>query len=164
MKKIGVISDTHSNCTAIDRCILKAPDVDMWLHLGDFLLDAEELQLRSGKPVHAVKGNCDLICPASLKPVDTEIVVSIEETKLLLVHGHMHGIGDYPNMKAAYRAEELGCNVLLYGHTHVSEVDAYGNLLIANPGSPSRPRQGRKPSFAILEVNGGKVSAHIVTL
>lgn len=164
MKKIGVISDTHGNYTVIDRCLSKAPDVDMWLHLGDLLLDAEELRLRSGKPVHAVMGNCDIICPAFLKPIGFETVVSVEDAKLLLVHGHMHGIGEFQNMKAAYRAEELGCNVLLYGHTHVSEVDAFGHLLMVNPGSPARPRQWRKPSFAILEVNGEKVRANIVTL
>ena len=164
MKKIGVISDTHGDILAIDRCIEKAPDVDMWFHLGDLVPDAETLETRSGKPVYAVKGNCDLGFPVPKKQAKSETVITVEDTKIFLIHGHLYGVGDHSPMRAVYRAEELSCGVLLYGHTHVSEVDKYGPLLIVNPGSPSRPRQGRKPSFALLTVDGSNAGARIVTL
>ena len=47
-------------------------------------------------------------------------------------------------------ARENKCDILVYGHTHVKKLEKKDNLIILNPGSPSRPRD-YAPSFAILE-------------
>lgn len=159
MIRLGVMSDSHGDPLAVRRCIAMAEDVDAWLHLGDLVSDAEILTRVSGKPVHAVRGNCDGYCA-----YDAEKVVCFEGARLLLVHGHRHGVDMYSAMTAAYRAEELFCDALLYGHTHVSTVEAWGKLLIVNPGSPRAPRLGRKPSFAIVTIDGRDVNARIITL
>ncbi|MCX7781368.1 MAG: metallophosphoesterase family protein, partial [Negativicutes bacterium] len=51
--RIGVISDTHGNATAIRKAVIAAGPVDMWLHAGDFSQDANVLADLSGLPVTA---------------------------------------------------------------------------------------------------------------
>ena len=82
----------------------------------------------------------------------------------MMMHGHTHGVSPYSYDKAAYRAEELHCSVLLFGHTHISIVNNDGRVLAVNPGSPSCPRGGRSPSFALLEIENGDVRAEIITM
>ena len=50
-----------------------------------------------------------------------------------------------------YAAEEED----VFGHTHVPLCEYYGDALLINPGSPSRPRGGSKPCFAVLTLQKG---------
>ena len=51
------------------------------------------------------------------------------------------------------------------GHTHVPLVKWYGDVLLVNPGSPSRPRSMDGPTFGVLTLNEGeKPSAEIIRL
>ncbi len=159
MKRIGILSDTHGNWDAMKACIAAAGAIDAWFHLGDFSIDAEQLIKLTGKPVHAIAGNCD-----NFTKFPTELIIELEGMKLLLMHGHKYGVYAGDTYRACLRAEELGCNALFYGHTHISEITNNGGLIIINPGSPSEPRCGKKPSFAIAELNDGILRAKIITL
>jgi len=170
--RIAVISDTHGSFAAIDRCILRAGDVDAWFHLGDYASDARYLRDKVNVPVYSVYGNCDggmgTACPEEIFPAPqrenaNERVVTIGGVRVFLCHGHDYDV-DLAPFTLSYRAEELDCAAALYGHTHVSSLMQYGGLMMLNPGSPSRPRMGRQPSFAIMQVLGGKVNASIITL
>ena len=172
MIRIGVISDTHGSAGSIDRCIRLAGEVDGWFHLGDYASDAKRLAERTGKPVYSVLGNCDSFSfvdpeenafPAPQKRVASERVVTVDGARIFLCHGHRYDV-DIASYTLSYRAEELGCAAALYGHTHRAELSAFGRVLILNPGSPSRPRAGAKPSFAVLEIENGDVNASIITL
>ena len=172
MIRIGVISDTHGSAGAIDRCIEAAGEVACWFHLGDVVSDGKELEKRSGLPVYRVLGNCDwgmtqeteeVKFPGKQKRVTTELVVSIGGARVLLTHGHLYDV-DMGSYTLGCRAEELNCAAALYGHTHVAELSAFGAVLKLNPGSPSRPRAGRKPSFAVMEIENGDVNASIKIL
>ena len=171
MKRIGVISDTHGSRLAIDACISAAGNVDGWFHLGDYASDAKYLRERSGKPVYTVFGNCDGASFTSIeehafqlpqKRITAEAVVTVENARIFLCHGHTYDV-DLAPYTLSYRAEELNCAAALYGHTHRGELSAFGPLLLLNPGSPSRPRGGSMPTFAILEVDGSGVNARMVT-
>ena len=59
---------------------------------------------------------------------------------------------------------ELGCNVALYGHTHIPKLDYDGKLYIINPGSPSCPRGGAPRTFAILTAECGSLNAKMMQL
>ena len=170
--RIGVISDTHGSIAAVDRCILRAGEVACWFHLGDISSDADNLSKKVGVPVYSVLGNCDFRygsdCPEDAFPEPqkyyaAERVVTVGGARIFLCHGHDYEVSLAP-FTLSYRAEELGCAAALYGHTHVASLMNYGGLLLLNPGSPSRPRNGRAPSFAIMTVVGGKVNADIITL
>lgn len=156
MMLVGVISDTHGSSASIDMALKKLPDADVWLHLGDNVHDAEYMRAK-GQNVCLVRGNCDF------SNDELERIEVFEDARVFMTHGHQYGV-DYDRTLLTYRAEELMCNVALYGHTHISLIEASGGLLIVNPGSPSRPRNGRKPSFACLSINGSDVNSRIVVL
>ncbi|MBR3382973.1 MAG: metallophosphoesterase [Clostridia bacterium] len=172
MKRICVISDTHGSSSALDAVLLAAGEADGYFHLGDVAGDAKRIAEKTGKPVYAVLGNCDwgfsreteeCVFPAPQKRVTTELVVRVEDARIFLTHGHLYDV-DMGGCTLGYRAEELNCAAALYGHTHRGELSAFGRVLKLNPGSPSRPRGGSRPSYAILEVDGGDVNAGIKIL
>lgn len=84
--RIGVISDTHGVKKAMDRVILDAGKVDLWLHAGDYSQDAPYLEAKTGVPVYAVCGNCDVY--EDRGPV--EFVTKLEGTTLAMVHGNRY--------------------------------------------------------------------------
>lgn len=161
--KLAVVSDTHGCLSALDVCIECAGRVDAWCHLGDLTSDAEALMRKTDAQVFAVRGNCDYLDGAARK-YESEAVIELGGARILMMHGHLYGVSPYSYDKAAYRAEELHCGVLLFGHTHISLVNSDGRVLAVNPGSPSCPRGGRRHSFALLEIENGDVRAKIITL
>ena len=148
---IGVMADTHGSAYGIERAVLAAGDVDIWFHLGDVLSDAKALESRTGKPVYRVRGNCDF---SDIYP--SENTVEIGGVRILFTHGHTLGV-KYGIDSLFYRAEELNCDIALFGHTHAPTIEASGKLLAVNPGSPSNPRSGYAPSIAILRIENGEV-------
>lgn len=161
MKRYGVISDTHGDLYAIDSALRAIGDVDEYIHLGDIVSDAERIGDKTKKPVHAVLGNCDLFSLAKGRYTH-ELVLESEGAKLLLVHGHKLDIDANSTYYARERAEQLGCGALLYGHTHIPSLRNYGGLIVLNPGSPSRPRGGFKPSAAVIEIENGVIRAKLL--
>ena len=157
--RILVLSDSHGNVENMARCA-ELTDPNIILHLGDCQRDAEALHRQlPAIPMQTVPGNCDW------GAVDTpEVLTEYAGVRILMMHGHTHGVSPYSYDKAAYRAEELHCSVLLFGHTHISIVNNDGRVLAVNPGSPSCPRGGRSPSFALLEIENGDVRAEIITM
>lgn len=154
--KIGVISDTHGDFSALKRAVERVGEADAWIHLGDHLTDSIPLK-RLTSNVYSVRGNCDP-CPGPL-----EIVVEFEGIKIFAAHGHTYGVKDSLS-RLYYKALELGCGAALYGHTHVPNLERNGNFFLLNPGSPSRPRMWSKPSVGILTVQNGMLDAEIITL
>jgi len=153
---LGVISDTHGDRAAIRRAMAAAGEVDGWIHLGDHYRDAAILK-ESGCEVFAVAGNCDY-------GGESELVLGVVGTKLLLTHGHMYGVA-FSLDKLCYRAEELGCSAALFGHTHIQLLEEGGEVLLLNPGSPSRPRGGSRPGYALLYIGeDGSLDADLMGL
>lgn len=156
--RIGVISDTHGFTSTVARAIKALLDVDAWLHLGDVVSDAEYIESRVNVPVYRVAGNCD-----AFSLIESERVITLENKRILMTHGHAYRPA-YDRTKLFYRAEELACDVVLYGHTHVSLVEASGAVIAMNPGSPSQPREGRAPSIGLLTIENGDVDTRIIVI
>lgn len=155
--KIGVISDTHGYTEAISSAMRMLPDAEAWIHLGDYATDIDDY-IEKGLTIYRVNGNCS---PALSIP--NEMVVELGGVKLFLAHGHRYAV-DYDRSMLSGKAESLGCQAALYGHTHVPEIDESGKILVLNPGSPCFPRQGTKRSFAVLYIKDGKLDADIIPL
>lgn len=144
--KIGIISDTHGRWDSIDNAVSLVEKVDMWLHCGDCIPDAEYLQDLVEVPVHFVAGNCDW--PTS--DATYEKVIDAEGHKIFLTHGHSYNV----NHTLEYiigAAESHGADIAVYGHTHRVEYKQ-GPLLILNPGSATRPRDDNRGSFMVMEL------------
>ena len=152
------MSDTHGNEPAIDAAIERLGEVDAYIHLGDHASDSERIAASTGKPVHAVRGNCD----AFSSKYPRELCLELEGAKLLLIHGHAHEVDAYSTYSARMRAIELGCCALLYGHTHIPQLVHRDGIIVLNPGSPSIPRGGFKSTCAVVEIEDGRVRAKVI--
>lgn len=147
--RILIISDSHGDTKRFDKAV-GAFEPDAIIHLGDIERDVEYLEaVYPHLPIYAVVGNND---PWVRR--EAEKVIEIEGVKIFLTHGHLYGVWDN-GFRIAKRAEELGCSIALFGHSHVPVNEVYGNIKAFNPGSISRPRVGEY-SVGILEIENGR--------
>lgn len=147
--RILIISDSHGDTKRFDKCI-ESFSPDAIVHLGDIERDVEYLEGVYPKiPTYAVVGNND---PWVRR--ESEKTVEFDGVKVFLTHGHLYGVWD-GGFRIAKRAEELGCSVALFGHSHIPTDEVFGTVRVFNPGSISRPRQGNY-SVGIMEIENGK--------
>lgn len=157
--KIGVISDTHR----MERYIYKVVDalnkaqVDVIMHLGDNIQDVEEIEKLTGKTVINVKGNCDFNTE-----VPGERVESVGNKKVFLTHGHNYNVKMELN-RLKYKALELGVEIVLYGHTHIADINYEEGIWFVNPGSVGASRLGPN-SFALIKISKNNIEPSIVIL
>lgn len=159
---ILVISDTHGSRLPIWRAMEKLTSLpDAVLFLGDGLGDLSAITREKGweeVAVYSVAGNWDgsLIYLDDVPEVRT---LTLGGCRIVMMHGHTFDVRS-GYLEAARYALEQRADVLLYGHTHVPFSEYYRvgerTLLIGNPGSLGRPREGREPSFGMLTVRDGK--------
>lgn len=148
--RVLIISDSHGETKRFDKAIV-AFEPDMIIHLGDIERDVEYLEaVYPHIPVEAVVGNND---PWVRR--EAEKVIELEGIKIFMTHGHLYGVWD-KGFRIAQRAEELGCSVALFGHSHVPVNEVYGFVRAFNPGSIARPRVGEY-SVGIMEIENGQV-------
>ena len=126
--KILAISDTHGKLNKVRDIWPKLTDIDMILHAGDFIADAEKLQAELGVPVIGVKGNCD----GGYSSSDFR-VIPVECGNILLTHGHMENVS-YQLNGLMYKAMENDCSAVVFGHTHKAMTDESNGIRFINPG------------------------------
>lgn len=149
--RIGLVSDTHSNIQVLRKIAQIAPPVEMWLHAGDHWQEANVLAQLTGLKVIAVQGNTD----PRTDEIKLDEYLEFEGFKIWLTHGHRYIEGD-ARSSLGFWTKQLEQDICVYGHTHIPMCEYYGENLLINPGSPSRPRGGSEPSFAVLTINRGE--------
>ena len=162
--KIIVISDTHGDYRILRKIVLLHQDADMFIHLGDGEMDL--YQLFSSEPwaeekFHCLKGNCDF-----RQAVNASRTVTLDLPyghKIFASHGD-HFQVKFGTSRIAYEARQNQADIVLYGHTHASECSYEDGLYIINPGSPSCPRDGNKPSYALIDISEKGVLPNLVFL
>ncbi|MDP4144603.1 MAG: metallophosphoesterase [Bacillota bacterium] len=155
--RIGVLSDTHRQHYMIRKAMEYLSDVDLLIHLGDNVQDVEEISTYYKGEVIAVRGNCDFNVYESFDRVE-----SIGGKKFFITHGHNYNVKkDLTELK--YKAIEVGADIALFGHTHISQIAFEEGIWFVNPGSTSLSRNENN-SFATIDINEGKIEAHIRSL
>lgn len=157
--KIIVMSDSHGNYSALNR-IVQDFFADIYIHLGDGERELNRIYTQHpDKKILHVAGNCDF---ASLS--ESEILISPDNKNVIFAtHGHRHGVkSSLESLKNT--ARKKGANILLYGHTHARFNEYDNGLYTMNPGSVSCPRDGKRPSFGIIELTDSGISTNIVDL
>lgn len=148
-----VLSDSHGRADLIDQVMekqLHAPDAVLFL--GDGLRDLRVLEYQD-ICVRCVRGNCDFYTSFEGQSVPELALVEVGAYRILLMHGHTHGVKGGMD-RACAMAAEAHADVLLYGHTHLQRQEwfdtgtAFGRhvlqkpLLVCNPGSLQDGRFG----------------------
>ena len=148
--KILVFSDSHSRTEKIVEAIeLHKAKCDCIMFLGDGIRDIENVKdMYPQIPIFYVKGNCDLMA----QDVETEKVVSLDNFKILITHGHKYGVkGGIGTL--VYRARELDVDAVFFGHTHMpldNIIEVSGkNIHVFNPGSI-----GYEGYFGVVNTSG----------
>jgi uncharacterized protein len=141
------------------RCSELCRDADLLLHCGDVTALAfwEELQ-RLGPPIEGVQGNMDE--PALRELLPQTRVVEVEDARI----GMMHIPGPAAGREARLASRFPGCGAVIYGHTHVPQVERHGEVWILNPGSPTERRRGRVHAMLLLEVRKSTILPELVEL
>lgn len=151
-----VTSDTHLSIGARlpDALLQLADRADHVVHAGDLVtLDVLHV-LEALAPVTAVHGNvCDAAVAAAL-PERAE--VTVDEVRFGVVHDPGPAAGRHDRLAGWFS----GCDVVVYGHTHMPEVTwVPGGPLVVNPGSPVQRRRAPWHSACWLELEAGRVVA-----
>ena len=155
MKKITVISDTHGNIPAIQKLFPIFAESDMIIHLGDTSSDGQVIRREFPGKTYLLNGNCDLS-----KLGEDELVLEVEDIKIFACHGDKYGVKrGYDNI--AYKAEQEGCKVALFGHTHAPIEKTVGEVTLFNPGTLRRYATN---TYLYLVVTDGKAVGKICTL
>jgi len=145
MKKVIVVSDTHGYTGNFDKVVEENKDAHLLIHLGDVCNDEQYINRKVHYAVKILKGNNDWSYELPEKAV-----MNIMGHKILATHGHLYNVL-FGVERLVWTARELGCDIVLFGHTHVPIVEEGDDLTLVNPGSLSYPRQmGHKPSYVIM--------------
>lgn len=156
MKRYLVCSDIHGRIDLFKKAFLKDKAVDGVLIAGDLQLDTYEITdfvYAKGNDccnVYMVCGNCDAYEPsASLLP--SVLFCEAGPHRILLTHGHRYYAPRTDLM--SYKAEENGCDIVIFGHIHRFVFEKIDDILFLNPGALM------SGSYAVLTVaNDGTVS------
>ena len=170
-----LLSDTHGAVDAV-RWILAAfsEECQACLFAGDGAQDIMTVvrEAAAGKltipPVIIMaQGNCDCqlyppVFPDSENPKPFGLPVyqqkMIAGQQILLAHGHLHHV-ELDGRKLSMTAENLGCTIAVYGHTHIQSIEGFGGVTAVNPGSPLRPRGKSYGGFALLSLRTGQAGS-----
>jgi putative phosphoesterase len=137
---ILILSDSHGLVREVKQTVARH-DVEKIFHCGDFCVN------HNNEPFSRmllVKGNCD-----TAKDVPEERQTAWRDLRILQTHGHRYGVKS-SLLKLHYRAEEVGANVVLFGHSHFPVCAEERGILFLNPGSLQLPRGFDVPSYALL--------------
>lgn len=172
--RIGLISDTHipeAHPELWPQVFHAFDGVEMILHGGDvhefWILD----QLEKIAPIYVARGNGeDGGGGRPVQPEDPRVkeVWEVEAGGMLIGMTHYIPMPQMPPNLTVERwikklFPERKPDVLIYGDTHVEQIDIFDGVLCVNPGSPTYPH-GLNTQFGtigFLDIENGKADASI---
>ena len=143
MTTVAVVSDTHLPRGARrlpEACLEQLRGADLILHGGDFTGASVLEELRAALPA--------------------ERVVEAGGARIGIVHDG----GLRAGREARLAARFPRCHVVVYGHTHVPQVERFGEVWVLNPGSPTERRSAPRRSLLVLEIEAGEIRPQLVTV
>lgn len=134
-------------------------NAELVLHAGDFVTVAVLNELRQiGPPVKGIHGNMDE--PELKQLLPKQRVVEVGDVRI----GMLHNPGPRNGRETRLAARFADCDAVVYGHTHVPQVERLDHVWILNPGSPTERR--RAPTHAMIELSiaGSGITPELVPL
>ena len=149
--KILLVSDTHGRDERLEE-VLKLEKPDFLCHMGDLEGSEDHIRVITKCPLAMVSGNNDFW--TDLNP---EVTFELHGFRIFMTHGHYYyAHSGHEQLKSAGRRN--GADIVLFGHTHRPTLEWDKDIIVANPGSLTFPRQEkRRPSYMVLYLEKGKV-------
>jgi len=142
--RIGLISDTHLPHAAkeLPKQVGEVfSGVDLILHAGDIYDPSCLDSLERIAPVLACEGNGEYLMGIKDRRIERARVFEAQGLRIGLTHGL--AIPEYPPYRTmeTVMQHEFGqpVNIIVFGDTHVEEVQTIKGILCVNPGSPTLP-------------------------
>jgi putative phosphoesterase len=159
---IAVISDTHlprGGRVLPEACREAIAASDLVIHAGDFSSDATLHELASlGPPLVAVHGNVD--APAVREALPAERTVECAGARVAIVHDPGPAVGRLERLRLRFP----DADAVVFGHTHMPQLEERDGFQIFNPGSPTEKRRAPSHSFGMAEASGGSIRFRHVSL
>lgn len=148
--RILLVSDTHGRDERLEEA-LEIEKPDFLCHMGDLEGSEDYIRALAPCPVAMVSGNNDFY--TDLNP---EVTFELQGYRIFMTHGHYYYVSmGTDRLKSAGRSN--GVDIVLFGHTHRPTLEIEKDIIVANPGSLSYPRQEkRRPSYMVLYLEKGK--------
>ncbi len=143
--RIGVISESHGSTQMLMKAANALKDCDCIYHLGDHAADTEQIASSITARLVCVRGNCDFLSSQPWR--DLSEVCGI---RILAVHGHRENVKNGMYLLSLY-AEECGAGLVLYGHTHIPNVENSGECIYVNPGAL------KYGNYCVIEIENGAI-------
>lgn len=158
--KIFIASDIHGSALYTKKAIecFKSEKADLMVLLGDIYNHGPRNPFpKEYKPntvatilndikqnLIVIKGNCDSQVDTLISEFDfiEDMCVISGEKRILLTHGHVYNKDNLPSTKF---------DAIIYGHFHTGFIERQGNIVFANAGSVSLPKNNTPSSYIILE-------------
>jgi uncharacterized protein len=144
--------------------ILRFGPLNLIVHLGDGVCDGRQVAEAAGIPFHGVWGNND----HGGTRLPDKAVIEVQGWQFLLTHGHDTDMNPY-NPEAVWQkylremaawAKDLEAHVFLFGHAHKPVLQQENGIVLCNPGD-QYTGASTGPSFALIEIEGGKAHFQI---
>jgi uncharacterized protein len=146
--RLAIVGDTHlprGSRRLPEECVKRLAAADLIIHTGDHCSLGSLEELRAlGPPVEAVYGNAD----------DAQLRATLPQKHVVSIAGVRIGVTHVPGPERGRETRLLGmfpdCAVIVYGHTHIPQVQRIEGVWILNPGSPTERRGA--PARTMLEL------------
>lgn len=128
--KVLVISDSHQRLNTLMK-IYDKEQPDIVICAGDHSRDGEELSfIYPDSKFYIVRGNCDIF----ERRYEDEMIIELEGFKILLAHGHEYRV-KHSYAAIEERGRRLGCDLVIFGHTHIPYLSKKDDIILFNPGA-----------------------------
>ena len=160
--KFLIASDLHGSAFYAEKLVevISKENADKCILLGDIYnhgprnpLPNNYAPMRVAEVLNGIKeklivlkGNCDSAVDTMISEfsfIEEMALVSGDKT-VFLTHGHVYNKDNMPRTKF---------DAVIYGHFHTGFIEYNGDIVVANTGSLSLPKNGTPNSYIILENN-----------
>ena len=156
--KIVVVSDSHGNYRNFSQIVKKHKDCNMIIHAGDGEQDIGDLAMYErelSQKVVFVGGNCDI------RGIHERTkIVEIGGIRIFIAHGDRYEVKTDKTVIANVAKSE-GCQVAIFGHSHIRFCENVEGVFLLNPGSCDIQGDKTTPSYALLYISDGHLCVEI---
>lgn len=158
--KFLIASDIHGSYHYAQKIVQKVEEekADLLILLGDIYnhgprnplpkdyapISVAELLNGIKEKIIVLKGNCDSQVDSMISQFDfiENMCVVSGEKSVFLTHGHKYNKDNMPKTQF---------NAIIYGHFHTGFIERINNVVVANAGSISLPKNNTSNSYLLLE-------------